>query len=705
MGKRQLFTIAALGAAAAGLDRLFLHTGVMAAFGVSAYLLSIGAWAGSLLLPREKVLAQTFWGTGFLLSCILLLNTAVYYAYRMNEATSWTIFLLPLCVYAKDLKIERLKDSKTDKTVATIFGSFNLRVFQSLSLRTLILFSIFLGCEIFLFTLLAKARTTGVMPSPWQNLGPSFFALYAIATALLFFSRQKILAIPHLFLTYGIAAIIYPLGYGFDGFIHRAAETWIDAHGFIAPKAPFYIGQYGMVVWLHHLTGISIKLIDVFLAPALASIALPGATVYMLRRAWQIPIHSASMLAWLVPAVPFLSFNLTTPHNVVLLLSYIVVCAMISFWHGSLPASIPLVFAAAAVATHPLVGVPVFLCTLGGILSAKVQNKITKNATGIATALAIALAIPAMFTVYLFLTHHGLPQLSNPFLKFSSFVDLFKTPYWHRPHAPLRFELLYAWARAIVPLIGLLGIIGWFTHDKRLKGYMIFPATVIGLWLGAFLLRSWIVFPGVAGAEQGDYPLRLIRTSMLFALPFAMYAIYGVLRMAERKGWTALRYIFPIVFACLLTISLYLSYPQKNPKAQFPGYNVTAHDADAVRWIHDREGEEYRYIVLSNPLPAAAALEAYSFAKYHDTPKGPVFYYSIPSGGPLYGYYLDMVYRGQKRETMEAAMALANVKHAYFILDDYWANAKTIAEGAKKTADEWHGIDGEKVWIFMYNRK
>ena len=112
----------------------------------------------------------------------------------------------------------------------------------------------------------------------------------------------------------------------------------------------------------------------------------------------------------------------------------------------------------------------------------------------------------------------------------------------------------------------------------------------------------------------------------------------------------------------------------------------------------------YDYIVLSNQLTSAAALTEYSFAKYFNTEKGELFYYAIPTGGPLYQEYGHMLYEGQKRTYMETAMDLVGVQTAYFVVSEYWANADDIIEGAKQTADSWHVIDDGKIWIFVYKR-
>ena len=131
--------------------------------------------------------------------------------------------------------------------------------------------------------------------------------------------------------------------------------------------------------------------------------------------------------------------------------------------------------------------------------------------------------------------------------------------------------------------------------------------------------------------------------------------------------------------------------------------NVSLSDFKAVEWIHN-DNQEYNYIVLANPLLAAGALTKYNFVKDFDTPQGPVFYYSIPSGGPMFKLYERMLYEGQKREFAEEVMHLTGAKKVYFVVNNYWSNFEKIVEGAKKTADSFYEVDGGKVMIFMYTR-
>ena len=76
----------------------------------------------------------------------------------------------------------------------------------------------------------------------------------------------------------------------------------------------------------------------------------------------------------------------------------------------------------------------------------------------------------------------------------------------------------------------------------------------------------------------------------------------------------------------------------------------------------------------------------------------------MPMGNPqtFYDYYLEMIYQGATRQTMEKAMAQAGVGESYFVLNQYWRNAEKIAEQAKESADIIYEIDAGKVYIFKY---
>lgn len=653
---------------------------------------------GFLLLPNKPVREQ--FGIGFLVATgsLMIIGTAVYYMYGMTGPISTLmagLLGISACVAAVKMPNTAYASLRFPKIILSPTAHITLLLQSSL------------------FAFLLIGRNGDVMVSPWHALPPYFFLLYALSIGTLFYcyTQQKttditryILTAIQCVITFGIAAIMYAHGYGFDGFIHRATEQWIFEHGFILPKAPYYIGQYSLIAFFAHLTGLSIFILDVFLLPLLAALILPIIIPFALRTAWNMPSEKTFLLFWLFPFLYFLSPHQTTPHNLVSLFFLIALFIGLPALYKKI-SFLPLwILSFAALATHPLLGVPLLLFLSALYVLTRTEQKKLSAPILFCYALLIIFFPTAMFAVNNYLGGFGLPTLTNPFAEIGKFIELLQLPYWYAKSSAWMFELLYLWQRCITPLVLILGAIGFFLQKNKPRASYVYLISFISFILSAWLLRSWIVFPNVAGPEQGNYPMRLLWTSPLFLLPWAMYAaerfITYLFGFAKNK---LMLFCFITVGALIMMVSLYFSYPQRNIKARFPGYNVTTSDFNAVAWIHEQHAEP-KYIVLSNPLVSVAALTKYGFLKHYQTPKGELFYYAIPSGGPLYDYYSKMLYEGQKKEFMIEAMNLTGTDTAYFVLNSYWGNADKIIEGAKKTADSWHVIDDGNVWIFTYTK-
>ena len=154
--------------------------------------------------------------------------------------------------------------------------------------------------------------------------------------------------------------------------------------------------------------------------------------------------------------------------------------------------------------------------------------------------------------------------------------------------------------------------------------------------------------------------------------------------------------------AILLLISWYFTYPTRNQISLYTGYNIRQADINTVHFIDNINNGLKDYLVLTNQTVALAALREFGFAKYLPTPAGEQYFYSIPTGGPLYQYFRKMVYEEPKRQWMEQAMRFAAVKKAYFVHPTYWAPAAEIRDKAKLEADRWWEISNGRAWIFEY---
>ncbi len=713
--------------------------------------LGVPALLGYIVLFSARIRSTTSKKQGIatslllLLSAVIILNTILYYLYGTTKGTITIVLLLPLLLlYKRPTNAPIVHISNIFKKIQT-WGQQIISPFKYTKQTAYAVLIAFF--DTLLLAVLWLHRTTDLMASPWQATNAGFFLIFAFSTALLIYtilkSSSKHLSFAllslHFFTMYAVAPILYSLGFGFDAFIHRATESWIFQHGFIYPKQPYYIGQYSLVALLSHITSLSVFIVDVYLVPLLSAIFIPVTVATSIAKRFNIKANLAAVYTLGLVFIPLLSFHLTTPHNLVILFSLLTVFLTLQYQKNHLPWYLPFSVSLAALVTHPLIGAPIFGFFLTAVLLKQTAKKRIQHMWLILSVLGQIILLPLLFTINNVRTGNGWPLFGNPFLELPRFVELFGRPYWYLENAPLFWELIYGWERLIVPLTVVIAATGFFLYKKKSAHEYLYLFTALGMFISAWLLRSWLTFPDVVVYEQGDYPLRLIRASLLFLLPWFLYGVHKLFQqcinilMRQRNNILDRIILLGtlIMIALFITLSFYFSYPQRNIKSRFPGFNVTASDFKAAEWIHNIEhcsspgacpeqnrrevgvGGDYSkqttnqsidYIVLSNQLVAVAALTNYSFAKTYNTPLGEFFYYSIPTGGPMYKYYGQMLYEGQKRAYMEAAMDLVGVDTAYFVINNYWAGSHLITEGAKNTADSWKMIDDGKVWVFVYKK-
>ncbi|KKQ60844.1 MAG: hypothetical protein US81_C0012G0001, partial [Parcubacteria group bacterium GW2011_GWE2_38_18] len=176
--------------------------------------------------------------------------------------------------------------------------------------------------------------------------------------------------------------------------------------------------------------------------------------------------------------------------------------------------------------------------------------------------------------------------------------------------------------------------------------------------------------------ERSDFADRIFTVAVIFFLPFILLALSVITRKIivqekyVRLGWL-------LIISLFITSSFYLSYPRYDQYFNSHGYSVGNFDIEAVKFISDNSKDDY--IVLANQQVSAAALSQFGFNRYY---KDQIFYYPVPTSGPLYKYYLDMVYKKPSRETIIKAMDLAGVDEAYFVLNKYWYASPKILEEA-----------------------
>ena len=95
-----------------------------------------------------------------------------------------------------------------------------------------------------------------------------------------------------------------------------------------------------------------------------------------------------------------------------------------------------------------------------------------------------------------------------------------------------------------------------------------------------------------------------------------------------------------------------------------------------------------------------AGLQEFGFKKYYND----IFYYAIPTSGPLYQYYSDLVHDEISKEKIIEAMDFAGVNQAYFVINNYWYGFDKIIEKSKELADSYEVISDEKIYIFKFSK-
>ncbi|MBI5655083.1 hypothetical protein HZC53_05535 [Candidatus Uhrbacteria bacterium] len=536
----------------------------------------------------------------------------------------------------------------------------------------------------------SSASTSDSIRTPWPLLPPGTLLAVAlgwlavIVSAWVVKSRaltaiQTALAI---FATTAIVPLVYRIGFGFDGFLHIASEKIILETGTLSPKPLYYMGQYVFTTWLHRLLDLPLDQVDRWLVPFGAAILLALA-VYLGRRKSDAVLLPATLL--LLPLAPFIA---TTPQSFAYLLGLAAVILVRGRFDGYVSPIPGIILAAWSVAVHPLAGVPFFLVVLALSFWPKKNMRLfrTRQILAWLTVVGSACAVPAMFYV---LGLRGGTQINwdlNALFNSQPWLELGKNLLpWIGNHFALwpSWSSLIAHSVSAILLLASVGSVFAAKDDERGHAILLMVSAFLFI-LASTVLKATGEFAFLIEYERSSYADRLwIMANMLLAaaaLP-ALSKILGRVRRGPPLLGTAL-------LTLLLAASAALTYdalPRNDALVTGRGWSVGQADLEAVRTI-DRDAERQPYTVLANQSVSAAAVVQFGFKRYHDQ----IFYYPIPTSGPLYDLYLRMTYKEPTRDTVSDAGALGGTKLVYVVLNDYWWNAINTAETLSIIADgEW----------------
>jgi hypothetical protein len=204
------------------------------------------------------------------------------------------------------------------------------------------------------------------------------------------------------------------------------------------------------------------------------------------------------------------------------------------------------------------------------------------------------------------------------------------------------------------------------------------------------------VFKDIISHEQSEFALRIL--TVLYLMPLPIFAVQ--FSLWSKKSWIQ---ISLAVLVIIMTIhAWYFSYPQYNLKYPYISPSVSMADVTAVHMI-DEVANGQEYLVLSNQMTSASAIQEFHFANYIDIDGEKVLWYAIPTGGKLYEYYSKAIYNGPYRELFDELQAKTGVKMIFFVVQDYWKWYDGFVEELKNSSDTQFEVHDGDITIYQFN--
>jgi hypothetical protein len=441
--------------------------------------------------------------------------------------------------------------------------------------------------------------------------------------------------------------------------------------------------------WLSRLTDLPIADVDRWLVPIAAAILLPICTLIAIGPERK---RTAGFLA--LAFLPLAGFVSTTPQGFAYVLGIAALLLCTGLEEQTVDPLAPLLLGAWAAASHPLAGIPI-LCVVAACIAVRSNRLAWKIVAGICVVCAGA-AVPLLF--WILSRMNGLAIAWDPGI-------LLHAETWIGPLAGLvpwignRFSLWPGWTSLVaqaLPATLLAATTAGYIATRR-RTTLVFIASAIVLWLSGIVLKTAGEFAFLIDYERGNYADRL-GVLAVFCLVAAMVP---VLAWFWDRARIAPRFI---LFACvgfLVAIAAGLAYdalPRHDALIIGRGWSVSRSDIDAVKLI-DRDADGRDYAVLANQSVSAAAVSILGFKRY----AGDVFFYPIPTGGPLYETYLRMTYGEPSRDTAKDAAALAKTDLIYVVVNDYWWRSQSVSEAIRDIADADWNVGNGKDLIYRFD--
>ncbi|OGY51254.1 MAG: hypothetical protein A3J59_02765 [Candidatus Buchananbacteria bacterium RIFCSPHIGHO2_02_FULL_56_16] len=671
---------------------LYWSNPLIALGGGLVYLAFYGFVLGSLYVAKRGW--QFIFGPLLLLTLVAMLGAAALF---LKSYTDWSFIfifiLIPLLLYPPYYKTR----PEQKLTLRAVLLEHLDRLFERKEgWLNLVLVFAYLTLAAESASLLLAGQTSESTQSPWQTVPSLFFPLYFLATItlltyLLRARRTKLplaLLVLHTLLATTVAATVYVVGYGYDPFVHQATERIINQTGRILPTPPYYLGQYAIVVFLHKLTSLDLGLIDRWLVPLLAAFFLPLTTFYTFSH-W-LKKRAALVLSLAILVVPFGSFIMTAPQNLANLIFMVTILLSMLYFRGQLHVTALYLLALAALAIHPLAGIPllstVFLLHLFKTMYESYRRSLSLF---FLVAIMFSFALPSALML-----NGSAVSLQTPAISWSTLSPLTLVNHFD-PLLDLTY-LIHWNALIVVAAVVFIGL-RYLARHKLLVNNAPYLIIALVIFLNYVFVRYLVGLPNLEDLDQTAFVGRISLLGFYVLLPIFLIGLHRIItRLRESDAFGRVALVGGL--SGLVMISLYLSYPRVNQYEPAKFFSVSASDLKAVELIEQTAAPDH--VVLANQMVGAAAIQQFSFKKYYQGE----FYYSMPMGSPrrLHELFLEMTYEGATRETMDTAMAYAGVDEAYFVLNRYWRDFENISRQATDSADKVFSVDDGAVMVFLY---
>ncbi|MCC7357377.1 hypothetical protein IT408_02605 [Candidatus Uhrbacteria bacterium] len=670
-----------------------------------------GQLLGQRLFTRSGSISAVFAGSWVFLAFIALCQTTWFYLGGSLGKTSDALSLIfsiglaqLFCLFLEKNEADYYPEKKNWK--------------NGLLPLFLILLSIALSVSILLPAW--RSGTTLSIRSPWPLLPigsiAAFTCIYIVSLCARLFQLGRLviffLDAISLFSITAITSLIYRIGFGFDGFLHIASEKILLATGTLQPKPFYYIGQYVFTTWFSRLTDLPLATIDHWLVPLATAIGFS----FIL---FLISSHISSYRFFPLALLPIGVFVTSTPQSFSYVLGFSALLLSLGTKNRYIHWLAPLSIGLWSIAVHPLAGIPFFFGSLAIIFCETKTSSIFhawfRRIVFLGSSLLAGFSIPVLF--YLLSIKQG--TADNWQFSLLTTIQPWKDLFTQLIPSFTNYYVIWpAWSsfvQASIPLICLIcGILSWLQARKQKEDEpnpssgTIACLLIIGisLFVSYVILKSTGDFAFLIDYERGNYADRVFTLGVLFCLPAAAPWIGSRLSLLRVQP-IFISLIVLLSYASVTGAMIYNALPRHDALITGRGWSTSQADMEAVRFI-DRQAGKTPYAVLSNQSVSAAAVSQLGFKRYANND---IFFYPIPTGGPLYELFLRLTYRDQTLYPIKDAAQLTQSDEIYVIINDYWWNATILNEALRAIAqDHWtfgnpeRGI-GASVDVYRFSLK